>query len=238
MIIELKEDEAATDRYSFDCELKFAPVEGDVKDGTIDGYGAVFDLLDKGGDIIRPGAFKASIADWKKKKAMPAMLWQHQCSTPIGLWVSLEEDEKGLKVGGEIIQEVPQGAIAYALLKRKAIKGLSIGYRTIDADIDRKTGARHIKKAELWEISLVTFPMMPEAAVTAVKGDFSAFDPRVWEKAFRDEGLSATEAKAAVAAMRKQLAARDGPQPEQTRWDGGRDLLMSIRAAAQTMRGQ
>jgi HK97 family phage prohead protease len=89
---------------------------------------------------------------------------------PIGVWTSLSENDKGLKVKGELILDgVPQAAVAHALLKRRAIKGLSIGYQTKQAEVDRTTGARMLKEVDLWEISLVTFPMMPEAQLTAVK---------------------------------------------------------------------
>jgi HK97 family phage prohead protease len=126
----------------------------------------MFNLLDRGGDIVLPGAFKASLADWRKRKAQPPMLWQHDPYTPVGVWTELAEDEKGLKVTGELILDVPQAAAARALCLAGAVKGLSIGYRTIDYEIDRKTGVRKLKKLELWEVSLVTFPMLPEAQIS------------------------------------------------------------------------
>jgi hypothetical protein len=142
------------------------------------------------------------------------------------------EDDKGLKVKGDLILDVPQATVARALIKGGAVKGLSIGYLTRDADIDRQTGARHLKKVDLWEVSPVTFPMLPEAQITGVKGDF---DPRAWEKAFRDEGLSNQEAKLATSVARK-LVLRDGGRSETARRDGDAGLLMSLRKAAEALR--
>lgn len=214
----------------FALEIKLATDA--EKAGEIEGYGSVFGLLDRGGDIVLPGAFKASLAEWRKRKCFPPMLWQHDTSAPIGVWTDMVEDDRGLKVKGELILDVPQASVAHALLKRDAIKGLSIGYRTRDAQVDRATGARHLKRVDLFELSLVTVPMLPEAEVASVKGEF---DPQRWERAFRDEGLSNREAKAATAAARKMFL-RDGGVSEQPARDGRGDLLMSLRKAAESLR--
>lgn len=229
---ELKSASAGVDldHDCFECEYKLATGDDQAKDGTIEGYASVFNLMDRGGDIVMPGAFKASLADWRKKKSMPAMLWQHNTDEPIGVWTGFEEDERGLKATGELITEVPQGAIAHALLKRNAIKGLSIGYRTIDSDTDRATGARHIKKAELWEVSLVTFPLMPEANVTSVKGESVIPNDRELEQGYRDGGLSQREAKIAVA-VTKKMVLREGGRPDPAHREGAADVITTLRRA-------
>lgn len=219
------------DRLDFDCEIKLAEGDG-VVPGTVHGYASVFGLIDRGGDIVMPGAFKSSLAEWKRKKASPPMLWQHNPNEPIGLWPELVEDEKGLKAKGEMILDVPQAATVAALVRRGAVKGLSIGFRTIDFDVDRATGARRLKKVDLWEVSLVTFPMLPEARVTSVK---SEFDPGLWERAFRDEGLSNREAKLATSVARK-MALRDGGRTEPASRDGAADVLMALRKATEALR--
>lgn len=214
------------ERLGFDCELKFAD-----ETGIVEGYASVFGLLDRGGDIVLPGAFKASLADWRRKKRTPPMLWQHCPENPVGIWTDLSEDEKGLKVTGRLVMEAPQAAIARALIKAGAVTSLSIGYLTVDADIDRTTGVRNLKKLDLWEISLVTFPMLPEAQITGVKG----FDERTLEQALRDEGLSIREAKLAVSVVRKQVL-RDGGRNEPTSRDGMTDVLMALRKSAEQLR--
>ena len=215
------------DRLAFECEVKLAGDGADPAEGTIEGYASVFGLLDRGGDIVQPGAFKKSLADWRRKKSFPPILWQHDSSAPIGVWTELTEDDKGLKAVGRLVLDVPQAASARALIKAGAVKGLSIGYRTKQAELDRTTGARLLKEVELWEISAVTFPMLPEATLTGAK---AALDPNALEQALRAEGLSNREAKLAVSVVRKQLL-RDGGETEDAADRDGRDVLMAIRKA-------
>lgn len=216
------------DKLDFHCEVKLAADDG-AQAGTIEGYASVFNLIDQGGDIVLPGAFKSSLSEWRRKKQSVPMLWQHDPSQPIGIWNELVEDEKGLKAKGTLILDVPQAAAVRALVKAGAVGGLSIGYRTKEAEIDRTTGARKLKKVDLWETSLVTFPMLPEAQVTGVKAAAN-FDPGSWEKAFRDEGLSNREAKLATSVARK-LVSRDEGRTEPAHRDGAADVLMAVRKA-------
>lgn len=229
--LELKDDQQDFDQLGFECELKFLPTTAGIEDGQIEGYGAIFNSMDNGGDIILPGAFKATLADWRKRKSMPPMLWQHRTGEPIGVWTDLEEDDKGLAVKGELILEVPQALAVRALAKRGAVKGLSIGYVTRDADINRVTGVRKIKQLDLYEISPVTIPMQPKAGITGVKSDFLQLSDREQEKIYREGGLSQREAKMAVAAN-KRMAQRDaGPEPGQS-VAGSTGLILTMRAAA------
>jgi HK97 family phage prohead protease len=162
------------------------------------------------------------------------MLWQHDSGEVVGVWPEIVEDDKGLKVKGELILDVPQAAVARSLMQKRAVKGLSIGYRTLDYDIDRTTGARRLKKVELWEISLVTFPMLPEAQITSVKA--AGFDPRTMEDALREGGLSRSDAKTAIAVFRKQLQ-RDAGETEPAPREAGTDALMAIRKATALLAG-
>lgn len=219
-------------RLAFDCEFKFdAGEDGSI--GLVSGYASVFGLLDRGGDIVMKGAFRKSLAEIKRRKAHLPMLWQHDSWQPIGVWTKLEEDERGLKVEGQLILDIQQAADARALIKAGALKGMSIGYETIDREIDRATGARQLKEVRLWEISLVTFPMLPEAQLDGVKTDF---DPNLLERLLRDEGgLSIREAKAAVSVFRKH-ALRDAGSPGPAPRDEAAEMLMTLRKAAETLR--
>lgn len=218
------------DRLAFDLDLKFA--DDGAASGTIEGYGSVFGVMDRGGDIVMPGAFKATLADWRKKKGMPPMLWQHDPWQPIGIWTDAAEDEKGLKLTGKLILDVAAAKDAHALIAAGAVKGLSIGYRTGDYEIDRTTGVRRLKKIDLWEISLVTFPMLPEAQISSVK----SFDPRALENALRrDANLSSAAAVKAVAIVKQHL--RDGgASSEPDSRDGLKDVLMSLRRTNEALR--
>ena len=216
-------------------EVKLGLVDDDdAADGTIEGYASVFGLLDRGGDIVEPGAFKRSLTAWRRKKQLPPMLWYHDPSRPIGAWKAIEEDDKGLKVRGELNLDVQAGKEVHALLKQDAISGLSIGYSTRDENTDRQTGARHLLKVDLWEISLVTIPMLEEAQIDAVKG-LKDFNPRELEGGLRDAGLSRSDAKKAVGVFRTMFQSDAGETGAPLR-DDARDCLMTLRKAAALVR--
>lgn len=204
-------------------------------EGEIEGYASVFGERDTGGDIILPGAFKSSLA--KKGTKGIKMLFQHDVSTPIGVWTDLREDGKGLFAKGRIIRDVPEGAKALILAKAGAVDGLSIGYRTVRSRFDRAKDARMIEEVDLWEVSIVTFPMNESSRIAAVKAaEDELFDPTTWERAFRDEGLSNREAKLATSVARKMVL-RDGGRPEPGPRDAGADALLdAIRSATHVLR--
>jgi Escherichia/Staphylococcus phage prohead protease len=150
-------------------ERKFARFGSalNVTDGrVIEGYASLFGACDTGHDIVRSGAYAASLKAAKQAGRRVKMLWQHDPSTPIGVWEEVREDERGLYVKGRLLETVQKGREASALIEAGAIDGLSIGYRTVRA---RKTqaGKRVLSELDLWEVSLVTFPMLPSARVAA-----------------------------------------------------------------------
>ncbi len=153
-------------------ERKFQRVDAalTVTDGcVVEGYASLFGKRDQGGDMVLPGAYAESLAALGRKDRRVKMLWQHDPAQPIGVWDEVREDATGLWVKGRILTEVAKGREAAALLTAGAIDGLSIGYRTVRAERDGK-GQRRLAELELWEVSLVTFPMLQEARVQA-KGD-------------------------------------------------------------------
>jgi Escherichia/Staphylococcus phage prohead protease len=141
-------------------------VEGGMR---IEGYASYFGEVDRGGDIVAKGAYGASLAALSARGGQVKMLWQHDPAQPIGVWDEVREDARGLHVTGRILSDVARGREAAALIAAGAIDGLSIGYRTVKATKDDK-GRRLLHELELWEVSLVTFPMLPSARVGA-KGD-------------------------------------------------------------------
>ncbi len=157
-----------------------------MKDGGIEGYASLFGKRDQGGDVVMPGAYAASLASLTAKGGSVKMLWQHDPAQPIGIWEEVREDATGLWVKGRLLTEVEKGREAAALLGAGAIDGLSIGYRTVRSERDAK-GQRLLTEVELWEVSLVTFPMLAEARVAA-KAEAMAGD-WFWQgmaKMFRD----------------------------------------------------
>ena len=145
-------------------------VQGTGGDGTvIEGYASLFGDPDRGGDIVQKGAYAASLARLKAEKRQVKMLWQHDPAQPIGIWDEVREDDRGLLVKGRLLGAVGRAREAAALIAAGAIDGLSIGYRTLKATKTDK-GRRLLNELELWEVSLVTFPMLPSARVGA-KGE-------------------------------------------------------------------
>ncbi|MCB5410009.1 HK97 family phage prohead protease [Pseudogemmobacter faecipullorum] len=137
----------------------------------LEGYASLFGLCDQGGDVVGPGAYSASLGRIAKRGGKVRMLWQHDPTRPIGLWEEVREDGRGLWVSGRLLTGVAQAHEAAVLLEAGAIDGLSIGYRTIAAERDAK-GRRVLREIDLWEVSLVTFPMLSEArAVTKAEAE-------------------------------------------------------------------
>jgi len=172
--------------------------------GTFSGYGSVYGIVDEGDDVVEPGAFSESLVVWAAKGAQPALLWQHRSAEPIGCYTAIKEDATGLFVEGKLALKTQRGAEAYELLQMKAISGLSIGFQTREDSYDQKTGIRTIKKGDLWEVSLVTFPMNDEARVSAVKTIDEITDFKSAERYLREAGsFSRSEATALVARIKK-----------------------------------
>ncbi|SFT44831.1 hypothetical protein SAMN05216236_10243 [Sedimentitalea nanhaiensis] len=136
------------------------------EDAVIEGYASLFGQADQGGDIVQKGAYARSITALEKAGRRVKMLWQHDPAQPIGVWDVVREDGEGLWVKGRLLDCTLKGREAAALIAAGAIDGLSIGYRTTKASKNDK-GQRLLTELELWEVSLVTFPMLPSARVAA-----------------------------------------------------------------------
>ncbi|MFZ2090384.1 MAG: HK97 family phage prohead protease [Pseudolabrys sp.] len=145
----------------------FAPRTTIDTDGTVEGYASLFGEVDQARDMVMRGAFADTLTA-RGIRRVP-MLFQHDPSEPVGIWLDLREDHRGLFARGRLIPEVARGRELLSLLRAGAIDGLSIGFRTAKARIDPKTRIRRIYAVDLWEISIVTFPMLTGARVRAVK---------------------------------------------------------------------
>ena len=215
--------------------LKHLPVELDSKavkeDGSFEGYASVFNNVDQGHDIVMPGAFKSSLKD--RPAARIKMLWQHDPRQPIGAWSDAAEDTKGLFVKGNLAMGTTLGRETYELMKMGAIDGMSIGFMTLEDDFDRNTGIRRIGKADLREISVVTFPMNEAATISAVKSDLTEKD---LELILREAGLSREFAKRITLHGLK----RAKEQFDQREADGASEsaaLMAAIQQAQQRLLG-
>lgn len=191
--------------------------------GAFEGYASVFEVEDGGHDVVAPGAFARSLAE--KSAAEIRMLWHHDPTQPIGRWTELIEDSYGLFVRGQLVLEVAQAREAYALLRAGALDGLSIGFRTVSSRTDERTGVRRLLDVDLWEISLVTFPMNEDARIRAK--DITTI--RAYERFLRDAGgFSRAQARALAAHGFKALTdQRDAGSDEAAR----EELVARIRQA-------
>lgn len=181
--------------------------------GEFEGYGSVFGIEDSYGDVVVRGAFEASLAKWKEKGRLPALLWQHNMSEPIGVYTEMREDDVGLYVKGRLlIDDDPLAKRAHGHMKAGSLSGMSIGYMLDDYEYDKEKGVWILKQIDLWEVSLVTFPANDEARITDVKSLLARGEtppPSKVEKALREVGFSGTQAKAFMAKGYSAIAPRD-----------------------------
>ena len=174
-------------------------------DGTFEGYASVFGVRDSYDDVIEAGAYAITLAAHRSAGTMPAMLWQHDATTPIGVWTEMFEDSKGLFIRGRLALDTVKGAEAYALMKMGALNGLSIGFVSKQWGYDRDTDVRTLTEVELWEVSLVTFPSNDKSRITGIKAaDVAGVKTiRQAEQSLRDAGFSADAAKALIAEVKR-----------------------------------
>ena len=131
---------------------------------TIQGYASLWGQADLNGDVTAPGVFRDSLM--RTGAAGVKMLHQHEGRAPVGLWDEMIEDDRGLFVRGRIMDWSPEGRFAQALVRAGALDGLSIGFRSLKARRDGRL--RVLSGVELWEVSLVVFPMALKARFRVV----------------------------------------------------------------------
>lgn len=167
-------------------------------DGAFEGYASLFGREDLSRDVVVRGAFADSLRARGARGIR--MLFQHDPAQPIGVWDEIAEDAKGLYARGRLMAEVSKAREVMSLMKAGALDGLSIGFKAIKAKRDARSGVRRLEKIDLWEISVVTFPMLPDARVASLKarpfaaGVPTARDVERWLT--RDGGLTRGEARA------------------------------------------
>jgi uncharacterized protein len=184
---------------------------------TFTGYGSIFGNKDLGNDVVMQGAFAKSLIS---KGAMGVkMLYQHNANDPIGVYDSIEEDKKGLKVKGRLAMGTQRGREVYELMKMGALSGLSIGYR-VDSKgyaYEENGKKRILKEVDLMEISAVTFPMNTRATIQSVKATDRTV--REWEELLRDVGgLSRSQSKMTAQAVIRSLE----------QWEAGKSEPINI----------
>jgi HK97 family phage prohead protease len=195
-------------------------------EGSFEGYASVFNVVDQGEDIVLPGAFTKTL---KKRPASGVkMLLQHDWGNLVGVWDEIKEDEKGLYVKGHLLLDLHNAQQAHILLKAGALDAMSIGYRTVKSTRDDQNGPRKLVEVDLWEVSLVTFPMNPAAKVRGVKGEWNE---REIEGYLREAGLPKEFAKNVVLHGVKRARELSGDRRDAD--NGTKELLGSLARAQQ-----
>ncbi|MGD9915908.1 MAG: HK97 family phage prohead protease, partial [Rhizobiaceae bacterium] len=171
--------------------------------------------VDLGRDVVERGAFARSLKE--RGASGIRMLFQHDPNEPIGTWTDIREDERGLFVRGRLAGGVARAREVLSLMRGGALDGLSIGFRAVRSRKDAGSGVRRIIEADLWEISVVTFPMLPGARVESVKAAHLPTTREFERWLTRDAGLTRGEARTVIARgfaelTRERDAARNTPE--------------------------
>lgn len=201
--------------------------------GRFTGYASLFGVEDLSHDIIMPSAFDKTLTD--RDPASVKMLYQHNPAEPVGRWDVIRTDRKGLYVEGHLMLDLQKAREVHVLMQSGVLDGLSIGFKALSGRRDAKSGVRRLHAVDLWEISVVTFPMLQGARISRVSDERSP-DGRLTLRGFerllvRDAGLSRKEAR---------LVARSGYRALLDGGDAGETnrTLAAVRRAAAALRSQ
>lgn len=178
----------------------YTEIKGIGEDGTFTGIASMYGVSDLEGDIIEKGAFTKTI---RENPEVP-VLWQHDEEEVIGLGTVAEKGNK-IEISGKLDLEDPVAQNAYRKIKSGLVKGLSIGFMAVKKTFGEENGQfiRRLQEIKLMEVSIVTFPAMPQAQITSVKNADEI-----------TQRLSAIEAKlSALEAEKAAPAAPITPEP-------------------------
>jgi HK97 family phage prohead protease len=207
---------------------------------VIEGYASLFGEIDQARDMVMPGAFTQTLKQRGLRKI--PMLFQHDPSEPVGVWLEMKEDLRGLWARGRLIPDVTRARELLALLQAGAVDGLSIGYRTQRGQIEPKTRVRKLYQVDLWEVSIVTFPLLNGARVSAVKeapmSRLRDQAERDWTNLARPNLTRITGAADAPASVTRRGSAARGPaQACSLRSRAGRKMALGKIGCDAALRG-
>lgn len=196
------------DRLDGVAEFKFADADATAR-GEFIGYASTFGNVDLGGDIVDRGAFTKTLAT-KKLKDIKMFFGHDARSVPIGKWLELREDDRGLMARGQLTLDIPRARDVHAAMKDGTLDAMSIGYRVPQGGsvLERNGLVRRLKEINLFEISVVPIGMNPRAGISRVKALEWLDGPlcRAIEQELRKElNLSNAAAVSAVAILKKHL---------------------------------
>ena len=192
-----------------------------LSEGEFYGYASVFGNKDSDGDIVVPGAYARTLAEWKSKGNPIPLLWGHVTSDPdfnVGEIVSAEEDDRGLKVHGRIDMESPKGPQTYRLLKSGRVNNMSFAYAVTKGAFSAEKSAYEIKDVDLFEVSIVPIGANALTEILAVKTATEALAKA--GRALSAKNLAAIntaieQAEAVVDALKSVLPSDDSSEQEE-----------------------
>jgi HK97 family phage prohead protease len=155
-------------------QVKAGPEDG-LDEGQFTGYASVFGNRDSYGDVVQPGAFKETLAEWDDSQDNLPVLWGHDMGDPfsnIGVVTKAVEDEKGLRVTAQLDLENPKAAQVYRLLKQRAVGQMSFAYDVLEGHSERSEDEGEfysLDKLKLYEVSIVPLGANQETEILAVK---------------------------------------------------------------------
>lgn len=166
-------------------QVKAGPDDGLVE-GQFTAYASVFGNKDSYGDVVMPGAFAKTLAEWQKSGDQIPVLFGHNMGDPdmnLGGVVEAVEDAVGLKVTGQLDLDNPKSLQVYRMLKGRRIRQMSFAYDEIDSGPAVHDGEDvwELRELKLYEVSIVTVGANQETEILAVKQV-----PAVAERALRD----------------------------------------------------
>jgi HK97 family phage prohead protease len=185
---------------------------------VFEGYASTFGNVDLGDDIVQQGAFLESL----KSNPIVPILWQHKMGEPLGVSIELREDNKGLFVKATL----PKGDTMVSgrvipQMKIGSIKEMSIGFFIRESSFNTDTNIRTLEKIGLFEISLVTKAMNPQATVNDFKS-FKEIEIRSLkdiETFLKEGGLSQNEAKTLISNVKEFSNQRDAEEKQKDQRD-------------------
>jgi HK97 family phage prohead protease len=202
------------ERKTLDVKFTKSSFSEDDQYYYFSGYGATFGNVDRGGDVVKSGAFTKSLSEM-----MPKFCYQHDMQDPIGVFTEVKEDCHGLFIRGKMRKGFEKTRWIAGLIEDGAIDSMSIGYSIDKYEYAKEAKVCYLTELKLFEVSFVTIPMNPEAKLTSFKS--FVFDEmktiRDVEKSLMEAGMSGKEAKTLISKI-KEFSSRDEDEnPEQKR---------------------
>lgn len=170
----------------------------DQESGTFTCYGNVKGNIDHAKDRAVDGCYAKSCAQHKADGTMPKMFWSHNPSQlPVGKWMTMDEDEKGLKMTGKL-SKTAMGTDIEILAKDGALDSFSIGYIEVKSKWNQEKQCNDLEELDIKEVSWVNFACNEASTLESIKSKMSEKElptKRELQNLLRDSGLSKSQAE-------------------------------------------